>query len=436
MTIVAVTAACGGSEPQGLREEGDFDGDGIADEAEGRSANVDTDGDGIPDYRDLDSDGDGITDAVEAGDADLATPPIDTDNDGIPDFRDPDSDGDGIPDFRDTDSDGDTISDRDETNVDTDGDGLPDFRDLDSDNDGIPDACEAGDANPITSPRDTDKDGIADFRDLDSDSDGIADGEEDKNHSCSVDPGESSPTNADTDGDKVPDLVEKVAGTDPTNAASTIPKTDFYFVLPYQQNRGTGDIEFSTDVRQHDRGEEPHDHHDDGRGREGLLRRRDETFVRRGGDDSWIRHADRDGRGVSWWQRTDGPRVERRDPRARRRQDVHREVHGQGQHDEPGRLRRRQVRRRSPVRRYTTIGSLAVSGSVSPPRRGTCRRCPAPSTTPRPSWTRAPVRPRRSATRSSSPAAGPTSQARRRSTALPSREIQPRPARTSCSFPT
>ena len=35
-------------------------------------------------------------------------------------------------------------------------------------------------------------------------------------------------------------------------SASTIPKTDFYFVLPYLENRGTGDLEFATDVRQAD----------------------------------------------------------------------------------------------------------------------------------------------------------------------------------------
>jgi hypothetical protein len=266
-----MVAACGGSSGGG-GGSGDVDGDGISDADEGRADNVDSDHDGIPDYRDLDSDGDGIADAIEAGDHDLSTPPRDTDGDGVADFRDTDADGDGIldsdelgpafeivdtdndgiPDYLDRDSDGDAIDDSDEKLTDTDGDGIPDFRDLDSDNDGIPDACEAGDGDLHTAPRDADGDHIADFRDLDSDNDGIADGEEDKNHDCKVDPGESSPSSPDTDGDGVPDLVEKVAGTDPTNAGSTIPKTDFYFILPFQQNRGTGDLDFATDVRQAD----------------------------------------------------------------------------------------------------------------------------------------------------------------------------------------
>ena len=278
--LLVVVAACGSSDADA---SSDLDGDGISDAEEGRADGVDTDHDGIPDYRDLDSDGDGIPDSVEAGDHDLSTPAVDTDGDGIPDFRDTDADGDGIldsdelgpsfeivdtdhdgvPDFLDRDSVGDTISDHDENtngglggasggSRDTDGDGIPDFRDLDSDNDGIPDACEAGDGDPGTSPRDTDGDHVPDFRDLDSDNDGIGDGDEDANHNCHVDPGESSPTSADTDADGVPDLIEKVAGSDPTNAASTIPKTDFYFVLPYLQNRGTGDIDFATSVRQAD----------------------------------------------------------------------------------------------------------------------------------------------------------------------------------------
>jgi hypothetical protein len=270
--VAFIVTACGGGGGGSASASGDVDGDGISDADEGRAANVDTDNDGIPDYRDLDSDGDGILDSVEAGDHDLATPPLDTDGDGTPDYRDLDSDGDhindsdelgaafeivdtdgdGIPDYLDRDSDGDTIDDLDEKLTDTDGDGLPDFRDLDSDNDGIPDACEAGDADLHTPPRDSDGDHVADFRDLDSDNDGIGDSDEDANRNCKVDPGESSPLSADTDGDGVPDLVEKVAGTDPSNAGSVIPKTDFYFILPFLQNRGTGDIDFATDVRQAD----------------------------------------------------------------------------------------------------------------------------------------------------------------------------------------
>lgn len=268
MLLVALCIACSGSGSKGS-QGGDLDGDGLSDEAEGSASNRDTDRDGIPDYRDLDSDGDGIADAVEIGDP---ASPRDTDGDGKPDYIDLDSDGDGIPDsnelgvtfevvdtdgdgtpdYLDLDSDGDTIPDNVEGSIDTNRDGIPDSQSLDSDGDGLPDGCEAGDADPTTLPVDTDGDGSRDYVDLDSDNDGIGDGQEDANHNCAVDPGESSALSADTDGDGYPDLVEKIAGSDPASATSTIPATDFYFVLPYRQNRGSGDLDFSTNVRQAD----------------------------------------------------------------------------------------------------------------------------------------------------------------------------------------
>lgn len=58
----------------------------------------DTDGDGILDRFDDDSDDDTFLDMLEAGDADVATPPVDTDDDRLPDFRDADSDNDGLAD--------------------------------------------------------------------------------------------------------------------------------------------------------------------------------------------------------------------------------------------------------------------------------------------------------------------------------------------------
>ena len=73
----------------------DSDGDTIADLDEGRA---DSDGDGVLDRRSLDADGDGLSDSIEAGDADLATPPVDTDLDGVPDYRDLDADDDGLTD--------------------------------------------------------------------------------------------------------------------------------------------------------------------------------------------------------------------------------------------------------------------------------------------------------------------------------------------------
>ena len=270
--------------------EGDFDEDTISNADEG---DIDTDGDGTPDYADLDSDNDGVLDIVEAGDADLATPPADSDRDGAPDFRDPDSDGngfpdaregnadtdgdgqpdridldddddglddvselagrtdfpvdfdgDGIPDFRDRDSDGDTILDGHDGTVDTDGDGFPDFQDTDSDDDLLSDADEAGDADLETVPIDSNDDGRPDFRDPDADGDGLPDGVE-------VAEG-TDPSNPDSDGDGVSDLIEVAAGTDPRDA-SVSPRTrgDFVFVLPYQQpaEPGRDTLRFRTNVQ-------------------------------------------------------------------------------------------------------------------------------------------------------------------------------------------
>lgn len=124
----------------------DNDGDGIPDTIEGSG---DTDFDGIPDYLDTDSDDDDIPDAIEMT---------------------YDSDGDGIFDFQDTDSDGDGIDDAEEGVIDSDGDGIPNYLDTDSDGDGIPDAVETN--------ADTDSDTIPNYLDLDSDGDGVSDAQE------------------------------------------------------------------------------------------------------------------------------------------------------------------------------------------------------------------------------------------------------------------
>lgn len=143
----------------------------------------DIDGDEIPSFRDLDDDGDRLLDIDEIGDDPSA--PIDTDGDGIPDYRDIDSDndtisdlheyvadtdGDGTPDRFDLDSDGDGWTDAEEAGdadvrtppVDTDGDGIPDYRDLDSDNDGLSDADERHYGTDPRNP-DTDGDGVSDL---------------------------------------------------------------------------------------------------------------------------------------------------------------------------------------------------------------------------------------------------------------------------------
>ncbi len=107
----------------------DTDGDGISDFHELKTADQDSDGDGKDDYLDDDSDDDGIPDAIEAGDADLATPPVDTDGDKTPDFRDSDSDNDGVADG-DEDANGNGQLDAGETDprkADTDDDGVSDL---------------------------------------------------------------------------------------------------------------------------------------------------------------------------------------------------------------------------------------------------------------------------------------------------------------------
>lgn len=73
-------------------------------------------------------------------------------------------------------------------------------RDLDSDGDGLTNFCEC---NLHTSPGDSDTDG-----------DGVSDAEEDENHNCAFNPGESDPRTADTDGDGLDDGQERLNGTD------------------------------------------------------------------------------------------------------------------------------------------------------------------------------------------------------------------------------
>jgi hypothetical protein len=109
----------------------DTDGDGVFDHLDqdsdddtildGHEHGLDTDRDGDDDARDLDSDGDGFADAIEAGDAELATLPIDTDGDGRADFRDADSDGDGVADASELEEGTDRVA------TDTDGDGVDDL---------------------------------------------------------------------------------------------------------------------------------------------------------------------------------------------------------------------------------------------------------------------------------------------------------------------
>ena len=68
---------------------------------------------------------------------------------------------------------------------------------------------------------------------IDSDGDGLVDAEEDTNLNGVRDPGETDPLVADTDGDLIPDGIERARGTDPLDgtapACTLLPFTDFAF---------------------------------------------------------------------------------------------------------------------------------------------------------------------------------------------------------------
>ena len=177
----------------------------------GTSKPTDTDQSGVPDLRDLDSDEDGVWDSYEAGvaDPDLngvageGKPVVDGrgiplwDSKGnplVPVSDPPDHDQDGDADFQDVDSDGDGISDRyecfDVENgytqlpcLDSDSDGQEDILDNDSDNDGLTDQSECPNGDSPDCP-DSTNDGKDDFRDP------------------------NLFINVDSDGDKVPDMLD------------------------------------------------------------------------------------------------------------------------------------------------------------------------------------------------------------------------------------
>jgi hypothetical protein len=293
-------AACDAGETAGTGGDGggvgdflDTDGDTISDVDEGISAKRDTDADGTPDYQDLDSDADTILDSVEAGDADLQTPPNDSDADTKPDFIDLDSDENGAPDIfegaadadadgvydaADPDNDGDLADDKDEffgVSADCNDDSAPDvqgtpagpqdcdfdgtanFLDGDSDGDTVPDRLESPAA-------DSDADGFLDRYDLDSDGDSFPDSVEAGDSDPNTPPVDtdmdgvsdmldkdsdndgltdlleaesgSNPLDQDSDDDNVNDLIEWAAGTDPLDPIDTPQANgDFVFLVPYEK---------------------------------------------------------------------------------------------------------------------------------------------------------------------------------------------------------
>lgn len=130
------------------------------------------------------------------------TNPLDQDGDGVPDGIDVDSDNDGIPDNMEMATNGvdPSTSTRLEFLADPDGDGIPNELDLDSDGDGLPDHFEAGGTN------DTNSNGT---------SDNFVDGDNDGHHDAhDSDQGGTVLPLPDTDGDEVPDFLDKDSDND------------------------------------------------------------------------------------------------------------------------------------------------------------------------------------------------------------------------------
>jgi gliding motility-associated-like protein len=173
----------------------------------------DSDKDGIPDDIDLDDDNDGILDTVENAACTPASITCDTDGDGIPNSLDLDSDGDGLYDVLesgglDANGDGKVDGGVDERGIPLAAKGGLMPPDTDGDGKQNPyDLDSDGDGIPDsvekgpdgTKPLDTDGDGIPDYRDTDSDGDGIPD---------SVEKGPNGATPIDTDGDGKPDYLD------------------------------------------------------------------------------------------------------------------------------------------------------------------------------------------------------------------------------------
>ena len=262
----------------------DTDADGKAETTDaitfnnGAGNNKDTDSDGRIDGLDLDADNDGIPDFVESGATDLSNTgmvntaafPWDADGDGLADVYDEDA-NDGpasaggnangvalVETTADTNDDG--IVNNTEAmanggggnnNINADQDAYANHLDLDADNDGITDVVEnaggltnadnttgtldgiVGDNSNVTdsdtngwhdpsnsSTTDTDGDMIPDFLDKDADNDGIVDYLEGV---CSTCPTFAAPTGGDSDGDGVLDFYENMSSdnTDNTTGSNT-----------------------------------------------------------------------------------------------------------------------------------------------------------------------------------------------------------------------
>jgi len=227
----------------------DSNGDGVPDREQGTE---DVDGDGIPDFRDNDVDGDGIVNSSELGEDGSR---VDTDGDGTPDIEDLDSDDDTISDRHEgaTDADGDGVANfRD---LDSDGDGLPDSVEAgDADLMTPPAVCEnevnpvtgelAGDGDPDFVDNDSDNDGAGDGReveygtdpcDVDTDDDGLGDLVEIAYEQVNCPPG-----TAEGEGEGCGCA---------TSAGCGIPEEDYFLVLPIGGEPQERDLDFSTTIR-------------------------------------------------------------------------------------------------------------------------------------------------------------------------------------------
>ena len=196
----------------------DTDGDGINDSTEinitkTNPLSSDTDGDGMTDSTEInttktdplkaDSDSDGVNDGIEIGPDPLK--PIDTDADGKINALDTDDDNDGLL------SVSENYNGATPTDDDTDKDGKPDYLDSDDDGDGKLSVAESNDPNKNNWPDDAlDSDGDAKPDYLDSnDTDGVK-GDLDKDGLTNEQEQliGSSPTDADSDDDGIPDGQE------------------------------------------------------------------------------------------------------------------------------------------------------------------------------------------------------------------------------------
>ena len=235
-------------------DDGDSDGDGFDNRLEKEvgtdpkdkfDSPKDTDGDGVPDSVERkegtdpnnskskkDSDGDGHPDWVEdhggSKKDDKGSHPVDTDGDGVPDIvekiqgTDPndssnkrDTDGDGVPDYVES------LDGTDPNNSDS-------FKDKNKN--GVPDYIE--DLIKDIDPKGLDKDG----RPIDTDGDGVPDVVEKQQGTDPKDPH----SRRDTDGDGHPDWVEDIAGSD-KNDPNSVPKDTDGDGVPdvVERNQGT-----------------------------------------------------------------------------------------------------------------------------------------------------------------------------------------------------